>query len=146
MFRALTKDGVEVRGWYMELAGRYIITPKVETTAMVGATVDLRNHYGDKVVCDFVEINPETLGLETGQKDKNKVEIVGGWGPGLEKGGDDIKVGNFPDSVLVFWDNKLAAFYAGTLEGNLSPRMLSNYTYEYHNIAEITGWKAKEIK
>lgn len=128
MFRALTTDGVEVKGYHCECDGKhYIFTIyRIGKSCSCCDTCDCPE---DSIeTANLEEINPLTLGLETGQLDKNKVMIVGGWGPGLEKGGDTITcLNSTPKIVRYHHTHNQCGFNIGT---------------GYH---EIIGWKAKEI-
>ena len=74
-FRGKRKDNGEwVYGYYNYTVSRHIIAFEGETDTRSGATVDLKNLYGDKRVYNLVEVVPETVGQYVcNDKDGNEV-------------------------------------------------------------------------
>lgn len=149
MFRALTKDTRrEARGGHCEIEDKhYIILDDAE----------IEIHGTDEVIIGFVEIDPTTLGLETGQLDKNKVMIVGGWGPGIEKGGDDVKrncketysdqehIDRFDGAIgIVRYNTWRLGFFIDLISKHDEWSFNGPEGPNWHpDEIEITGWKAK---
>lgn len=68
MFKAKRIDnGKEVEGWLVECDGKYYIAAKVKDTHW-----DLCN-----VFAGFIEVQPRTIAMQTGVKDKNENMIYG---------------------------------------------------------------------
>lgn len=81
-YRGLTIDTKQlVKGWYCEVEDRHYIIPDKAKTVEVDYSL-VRGIIG------FVEVDPETVGQETGSKDKHKKEIIGGFD---NKGGDIVR-------------------------------------------------------
>ena len=141
MFRALTKDSREVRGYHCECdSEHYIFT--IYRIGKSCSCCDVCDCPEDSIeTTSLEEINSSTLGLETGQLDKNKVEIVGGWGPGIEKGGDTCLYGHKKknrDIGIISYEQEFCAF------GCWLKRLKKPTFYFVCENHEITGWKAKE--
>lgn len=67
--RALTKDGKWAYGWYVEVEGTHYIIPETATTCW--ATLITKHNF----IEGYIEVLPETVGLQTGLSDKNGKEV-----------------------------------------------------------------------
>lgn len=67
--RGIRKDNGEwLNGWYNYVAGRHTIALEGEAVSNPGATVNLADHYGDKISYNFIEVLPETVGQFIGHE------------------------------------------------------------------------------
>jgi len=66
--RGQTKDGKWVKGWYFELEDIHYIMPD---TASTFTTKIMTEHF---VIEGFIEVIPESVGQDTGLKDKKRTE------------------------------------------------------------------------
>ena len=94
MFRGKTKEGEVVKGYLYEVGGKSYIIP-------LGADIGWTD---TDFVKTFVEVIPDSLAMDTGVEDKNKVKIYGSFpiDGKMTSGGDTITSGK--RVLAVTWD------------------------------------------
>ena len=134
-YRGMTKDGKWVEGCWCKLITtpeRHFINPKPYDCGFQGGEI-LKYE-----ISGFIEVIPETVGQQTGLKDKNKKEIYGSIeiDGKLTKGGDIVRI-DWQDKRykvkfrVVVWDAAEARwdFDAGcTSEVHWSHEVIGNHT------------------
>lgn len=95
-YRAKTKDGKWVKGWYLEMPGKQKAQIQDEGNGAVSCKLDdaetipcIAYKGKSPTALDFSKVIPETVGQDTGLKDKGNKEI---WKSSLIKVIDEIFV------------------------------------------------------
>jgi len=114
MFRAKTKDGKEVKGYWCVVEGRHFIIP--DDARLITANTRLE---GSRpcYINGFIGIDPLTLAQDTTVKDKNETPIYGSFPVDgvMSKGGDRIRhfynYGRPRSEIIeVKWDRTVCGF------------------------------------
>ena len=119
-FRALTKDGKMVYGWYVEQLGKsYIFEADwiTEKQSLLGAAI---------------EVVPASVAQQVGLKDKNKKE-------GYEN--DKVSFGSTRPVYLIKWSICNAGFYLESIDEQKEHLGIANFT-----VGEIIPPEVKESK
>jgi len=88
-----------VYGFYVESKGRHFIVDK--DAKYICQTIHITSNVNGHTLYNFIEVHPDTVGMFTGRKDKDGVDI---WGKSL------LTFVNLKDVFVVEWDDTKAGF------------------------------------
>ena len=151
MFRAETKDGKEVFGYYVRNPQKYGGDHYIMTE------VDPFKHCTCNDLCDCLvdgaegnrgdEIDPSTLAMKIGIQDKNKVDIYGSWSVDgvVSHGGDKVKVPEEWEEYGMAAGEIYEVYFAfgGFRFRPKSNKNARGYWVEDNNVFEIIGRQEK---
>ncbi|KKM82688.1 hypothetical protein LCGC14_1317050 [marine sediment metagenome] len=91
MYRGMTKNGKEVKGYYCKVQNKhYIILGNAKVYSIVG----IDSVSGNEFLEGFIEVDPESISQFVGIKDENNQDIYGSIpiDGKMSRGGDRIKL------------------------------------------------------
>ena len=95
MFRGMTKDGKEVKGYYCKVQNKhYIILGNAKVYSIVGLAPVAGLRLSGEFLEGFIEVDPESISQFVGIKDENNQDMYGSIpiDGKMSRGGDRIKL------------------------------------------------------